>query len=240
MPTRDKDERPAARDSQAGKVAVESTVSEHRRKIIKASAAVVPAIMTLRSGAAAAMTSSANRCLNKDDTPINTTSDVGGIDPVLGDYEPARPLDEWLRVVSWSFFKCMYATGNSAEKPYFLIRKDNSSLGWPDLEGWDIRDMNGDLRDNLRKKDDFITAWNNRVAMYAVDSYPDGMKFIGESGAAVTVPEAVSSYIKISTTQTYSLAYYKEGDITIYPMPQGDALLITGSCLCSINPTFQL
>ena len=57
MPTRDKDERPVDGQPQAGEVAVDTAVSAHRRKIIKASAAIVPAIMTIRSGAAAAVTS---------------------------------------------------------------------------------------------------------------------------------------------------------------------------------------
>ena len=57
MPTRDKDERTSVEHLQTGEVAVDKEVSEHRRKIIKASAAAVPAIMTLRSGAAAAMAS---------------------------------------------------------------------------------------------------------------------------------------------------------------------------------------
>ena len=65
MPTKDKDDGPVAGYPQTGEVAVDKKVSEHRRKIIKASAAVVPAIMTIRSGAAVAMTS-VNLCEEKD------------------------------------------------------------------------------------------------------------------------------------------------------------------------------
>jgi len=61
MPARDKDALPVVEQPQAGGVAVDQAVSENRRKIIRASAAVVPAIMTIRSGAAVAMTSM-NQC----------------------------------------------------------------------------------------------------------------------------------------------------------------------------------
>ena len=90
MPARDKDERPVAQDSQAGKVAVDGAVSEHRRKIIKASAAIVPAIMTLRSGAAAAVASS-YQCFNHG-------PDTTEIDYVLGDNSLDPPHDEWVRM----------------------------------------------------------------------------------------------------------------------------------------------
>ena len=229
---------------QDSKVAKASDLSSQRRKLIKASAAVVPAIMTLRSGAAAAMTSSANRCLTNPDTPINTTSEVGGIEPVLGDNEVVPPLDEWLRVTAKPGMLIRYATGNSSEKPYYLTRKDNTSFGWDNLDGWLIYDKDGGERDNLRNKENFITAWNNRVAFYGVDSYPGSMVFINNSGDPVNppVPELVSSYMTISTTLVYLLAYYDPdtGVITYYPMPQGEALLVTGSCLVSINPAFQL
>ena len=65
MPTRDKDDRPVARDLQTGKVAAESAVSEHRRKIIKASVVAVPTIVTLCNGAAAAATSALG-CIDRD------------------------------------------------------------------------------------------------------------------------------------------------------------------------------
>ena len=101
MPTRDKDERPVAQDLQTGRVAAESAVSEHRRKIIKASAAVVPAIMTIRSGAAAAM-NSINQCIEEDARRGGLLTDtdklVWGDDPIN---EPLDALDEWFRVAVW-------------------------------------------------------------------------------------------------------------------------------------------
>ena len=228
---------------------VKSGVSVQRRKLIKASAAVVPAIMTLRSGAAAAMTSSANRCLTNPDTRINTTSDIGGIPAVLGDEVPPLPLDEWLRVTARPGMKLMYATGKSNNyKPYYLIRDDNNTSSlWTDIEGWLIYDQDGALKDggarrNMLGNVDFMTAWSNAVAFYGVDSYPHGLVFIDEYGGDITIPGGVSSAMRTSTTRVYLLAYYNvaTGEVTYYPMQQGEALMITGSCLCSINPAFQI
>jgi len=88
MPTRDKDERPADGQSQAGEAAVDKAVSEHRRKIIKASAAVVPAIMTIRSGAAVAMTS-INQCEARDAASAALLPESEGV---------AGDPDEWVRM----------------------------------------------------------------------------------------------------------------------------------------------
>jgi hypothetical protein len=92
MPTKDKDEGPVVKHSQAGKVAVDRDISDHRRKIIKASAVAIPVIMTLRSGAAAAV-ASAYQCFNHG--PDTDTTDI---DPVLGDDDLDPPHDEWLRM----------------------------------------------------------------------------------------------------------------------------------------------
>jgi hypothetical protein len=88
MPTKDKDDGPVAEYSQTGEVAVDREVSEHRRKIIKASAAIVPAIMTIRSGAAVAMTS-INQCEARDAASAALLPESKG---VTGDP------DEWVRM----------------------------------------------------------------------------------------------------------------------------------------------
>ena len=95
MPTRDKDETPVAEDLQTGDVA-KKDVFAHRRKIIKASAAAVPAIMTLRSGAAAAM-GSIHMCIEDDAARAKLLSEDK---KVWGDSidEPLGALDEWARV----------------------------------------------------------------------------------------------------------------------------------------------
>ena len=91
MPTRDMDERLADGQSQASDIAPDKTVSEHRRKIIKASAAVVPAIMTIRSGAAVAMTS-LNQCEERDAANAALLPES---QYVVGDP------DEWVRMEAW-------------------------------------------------------------------------------------------------------------------------------------------
>lgn len=71
------------------------SVSIRRRQLIKASAAAVPAVMTLRSGAAAAMASTYH-CTSRDNdlalVEITETNDY-----VL-DVTPEMPHDHWVRV----------------------------------------------------------------------------------------------------------------------------------------------
>jgi len=123
MPTNDKDGKSATDVSRAGEVAGEKAVSEHRRKLIKASAAVVPAVMTLHSGAAVALTS-IQQCIAGD-------AATAAIDPpelVWGDTEGEGPLDEWTRV-----------KGKEVEKQnttYYCV-KNNSNA-------WECYDSNGD------------------------------------------------------------------------------------------------
>ena len=70
-------------------------ISHQRRKLIKASAAAVPAVMTLRSGAAAAM-GSTYHCTARDNklamAEINDTSDLAL------EVTPDFPHDHWVRV----------------------------------------------------------------------------------------------------------------------------------------------
>jgi hypothetical protein len=206
----------------------------------------VPALMTLRSGAAAAL-SSAYQCLAREDTPINTNSDLGGIDPVLGD-EQNEELDRWLRVAAWPAMMITYTPGNSNNpKPYYFIRKEDPIWPWTDIEGWLIYDKDGSLvgagqRRHILEDSDFINEWtNNAVAFYGIYSR-DGLELVEESeipvALAYPVPESVVRDMRNSSTMVYLLAYYDEGSgaISYYPMPPGDALLITGSCLCSIDP----
>ena len=69
------------------------SASLQRRKLIKASAAAIPAIMTLRSGAAAAMTSTYH-CTARD----NTFAREQGVDFVLEAVDQVLPHDNWLRI----------------------------------------------------------------------------------------------------------------------------------------------
>ena len=86
MTTKDTDDRPVLEQLPAGGETVNKDISSQRRKIIKASAAVVPAIMTIRSGAAAAAMTSLHACVDKD-------ADRSAAANVV--YEAP---DEWVRV----------------------------------------------------------------------------------------------------------------------------------------------
>lgn len=225
-----------------------SGLSNQRRKIIKASAASIPAIMTLRSGAAAAMTS-ASQCLARTDTPINTTSDLGGVDPILGDAETDDlSLDRLLRVAAKPGMMTTYvARSNHKQKTYYFIRKDEPYWPWTDLEGWLIYNKNGELLSERKRKkrlgdNKFMDAWENKsTAFYGVDSH-DGLIFVEESAIpvalALPLPGAVITDMMNSTTMVFLVAYYDEftGEITHWPMPKGEALVINGSCLASIDP----
>ena len=91
MATKDTDDRPVVEQLPAGGETVNKGISRQRRKIIKASAAVVPAIMTIRSGAAAAMTS-VNQCEEKD-------AAAAALLPASMNVV-AEP-DEWVRMGAW-------------------------------------------------------------------------------------------------------------------------------------------
>ena len=86
MTTKDTDDRPAVEQLPAGGETVNKDISRQRRKIIKASAAVVPAIMTIRSGAAAAAMTSLHACVDRDAARIPAETDVVDVP------------DEWVRV----------------------------------------------------------------------------------------------------------------------------------------------
>ena len=99
MPTRDKDEGSAV---------------EHRRKIIKASAAAIPAIMTLRSGAAAAMAST-YQCTARDNRVA--LAEIGPDDYVLEGTLEANH-DHWLRVMGKKVTKTVPGSGGATEIIY--------------------------------------------------------------------------------------------------------------------------
>jgi hypothetical protein len=95
MPVKDKDavttlDPRKEMGSTAGAVADES-VSHTRRKVIRASAAAIPAIMTLRSGAAAAMAST-YQCTARDNRVA--LNEIGSEDYVL-----EANSDHWLRIM---------------------------------------------------------------------------------------------------------------------------------------------
>lgn len=107
-------------------------ISQQRRKLIKASAAAVPAVMTLRSGAAAAM-GSTYHCTARDNklamAEINDTSDLAL------EVTPEFPHDHWVRV----FGKRVKQNPNSS--PYYCTLTGN---GVDDVvSGWQCFDVDG-------------------------------------------------------------------------------------------------
>jgi len=91
MAIKDTDDRPVVEQLPTGEETVNKDISTHRRKIIKASAAAIPAIMTLRSGAAAAMASTYH-CTARDMKAA--TNEITAPDNVL-----EANNDHWLRVL---------------------------------------------------------------------------------------------------------------------------------------------
>jgi hypothetical protein len=128
MPTRDKDEGPAVEQSQTGRVAVDSAVSEHRRKIIKASAAAIPAIMTLRSGAAAAVASTYS-CTARDNRAA--LNEMTAPDYVL-EGNLAGNHDQWLRVRGKKVTKIERPAGT--EKVIYCVKTGDGGPGNPALD----------------------------------------------------------------------------------------------------------
>ena len=102
MPSKDTDDRPVVKQLPTGGVAVNKDISRQRRKIVKASAAVVPAIMTIRSGVAAAMAST-YQCTARDNRAA-----LAEIGPDA--YALETNQDHWLRVMGKKVTKNVQGT----------------------------------------------------------------------------------------------------------------------------------
>ena len=144
MPTRDKDERPVNGQPQAGEVTVDKTVSEHRRKIIKASAAIVPAIMTIRSGAAAAMTS-VNQCEARDAAAAALLPESMNV--------VAEP-DEWVRMEAWEI---KMVINDPKDPPTLLYGIPDNGVVPSTLEHYSVwYDEYGNTRSAISPYKDFV------------------------------------------------------------------------------------
>jgi len=86
MTTKDTDDRSVVEQLPADRETLNKDISRQRRKIIKASAAVVPAIVTIRSGAAVAAMTSLHACVERDAARIPSAAMVKDAP------------DEWVRV----------------------------------------------------------------------------------------------------------------------------------------------
>lgn len=149
MPTNDKDGKYTTNVSRDGEVAGKKAVSEHRRKLIKASAVAVPAVMTLRSGAAVALTS-IHQCIAADaqraaDNPPEL---------VWGDTEDETGHDEWTRVKGKAV--------NKQNTTYYCVQ---NSLGT-----WECRDSGGGLPPGNSLQDNEIEAGTDVYLLAYVDT----------------------------------------------------------------------
>ena len=133
MATKDTDDRPVVEQLPAGGETVNKDISRQRRKIIKASAAVVPAIMTIRSGAAAAAMTSLHACVDKD--AARSAAKVV--------YEAP---DEWVRVAGMEVTYKDNSTSTTTYIKLYGIPNDGVVPGIPD-NYTDWYDENGSTTD---------------------------------------------------------------------------------------------
>jgi hypothetical protein len=238
MATKDTDDRPVVEQLPAGGETVNKDISRQRRKIIKASAAVVPAIMTLRSGAAAAMNSS-YQCFNHG-------ADAPNVDVVIADPDP--PHDEWLRVLAVPG----YVVTGSNDIKYYGVKNDNTS--WIDVEDWTWWYIDPEVSsteaqegiDGGNVPGVIRNGWDdNKLAIYCITAEIPTVCW-DENGVDITdsIPFDIRVHkIEVSETLVKLLAYYNQvtGITTYYPMDQGGVNQpITESCMCSIRPVSQL
>ena len=169
MTTKDTDDRPVVEQLPAGGETVNKDISRQRRKIIKASAAVVPAIMTIRSGAAAAAMTSLHACVDKD--AARSAAKVV--------YEAP---DEWVRVAG---MEVTYKDTSTAPPTYiklYGIPNKGAVPGIPD-NYTDWYDKNGSTTNAKGKvyevkKKEFETPEDKVVYLLVhVDIGPEGNEF---------------------------------------------------------------
>jgi len=207
MPTRDKDERPADGQLPAGEAAPDRAISEHRRKIIKASAAVVPAIMTIRSGAAAAMTS-INLCEVKDAARANLLPESKR---VLGDSVDESALDEWTRIKGKQV-----SHGNTT---YYCAQNMSGA--------WECYDKDGNPPPGIPLTNPSANAAANTSAN-ASGSLP------GNSLTEAKIDAGKDVYLMAYVDTTAGgYTWYPQKIMVVRDQA---ASPLTGSCLCSVNP----
>jgi hypothetical protein len=233
MATKDTDDRPVVEQLPAGGETVNKDISRQRRKIIKASAAAIPAIMTLRSGAAAAMNSS-YQCFNHGENAAN-------VDLVLGDEAGERlfnpPHDEWLRMSAIPGFIVEYDSTT-----YYGVK--NTEAAWDNEGDWTwyyLNNSNGNLSTKNSNSNPIKNGWDSKTAFYCIlGTLGVATVYLDEDGVEITgIPGAILTVIEASKIFVYLLCYYNpdNGDITYHPMPRGDGVSpITESCMCSIRP----
>ncbi|MGD8631292.1 MAG: hypothetical protein PVG72_11285 [Gammaproteobacteria bacterium] len=211
-----------------------------RRRLIKASAAFVPAIMTLRSGAAAAAAAaSLHICIEQD--AERAAIELGPEDQVFGDSPDETALDQWVRIVGKAGRKVVKTSGTS--KTWYCIRNKDSTAAWDDITGWDCYDDTSTLVNTTNNLKNY---WDSATNFYCVNK-AGVWECIDESGATVT-PTIRPTDIDAGK-DVYLLVYVAslDGEIigaTYYPritlVQDTQASPITGSCLCSVDPNFNI
>ncbi|MDH3980383.1 MAG: hypothetical protein OEU91_07735 [Gammaproteobacteria bacterium] len=219
---------------------VNDTVSARRRRLIRASAAAVPVIMTLRSGAALAVTS-LHACIERD--AKRAAVELGPEDQVFGDDPGETPHDEWARVGGKAGKKVTFTSGQSGNQSiWYCIRNADSTAPWDDIQGWDCYDESGVLANNTTIQS---TAWAAATNFYCVNK-AGIWECVDEGGGPVTptIPAAGIDAGKDVLLLVYVTSY--DGEITgatNYPhitlIRDQRATPIGGSCLASVCPDFN-
>ncbi len=222
--------------------------SRVRRSLVKA-AAISPVILTLRSGAAAAMTS-AESCIVKDQQAAQQAAEM---DPVLQTADPSSPepeeslaltshQDGWLRspVVVRNIRRVRKKKGKwiyKGKSPYVKVytHQPKGRFSW-----WSYR--------NKRRK----KSWNYRDSGQLIDIYDPTGKFVLLTGGIlmfrgptkkiryVGIPEQdIEQYGLVALDESGAILQDEEGMPAIGMALEGGALQsnhITASCWLSLNP----
>jgi hypothetical protein len=260
MPTKDKDmvppRSPEAEILPARTTGTNNGISSQRRKLIKASAAAVPAIMTLRSGsAAAAAAASLHGCIESDkQAALALTAD----DKVLGDQAGELDHDGWARLNGVQIVWLKTVQGlNGVENIYYSIRNqpgDDSPSNFLHFEYDATIDTYVQVNSGIVTS--FIAPnWNSpdRLTIYCVRNV-SGWECVLDNGgqvpAGILSPTAASTLKLIDQGLLVGMLVYiatDNGEIlghTYYPkiamtMDQ-QAFPMGVSCLCSVDPNYNL
>ena len=216
---------------QAHGAADSDTVSTQRRKLIKVSAVAVPAIMTLRSGAAAAV-GSMNGCIHRD--AARAAIELDDDDRVLGD-DPLEPAhDEWARVTGKAGKKVTAKVEGTVGVYYGILLMD-LSFAYYDSNGIPVT---GDGEINQIENGDAINfycvlksnVWECLTEAGTTLLVPAGVDIDGGKDVGLLIYVATTTEDGIIGT-TYYPKVARVQDVNASP--------ITESCLCSMDPDFS-
>lgn len=218
------------------------TVSAQRRKLLRASAAAVPAIMTLRSGAAAAAARTSMDCRHKDEQKAEEFPP----DNVLGDQAGEPDHDQWLRVFA-QLGKMVNAKVKGVDGVYLIAEPESSlePLQYFDSTGKRITD-NGSITqiDNGAAVPCYFVDNGNWEAIPDVTGGCNAAycKITLLPGSEITSYEALAAdppvykQVQLLVSVVWSMGG-TTAELTYYPQTtdfMGSP--ITESCWCSVDP----